>query len=48
MARVLVVDDHDDIRELVAAMLTAASHDVLWALDGLGERGARVERRFAV
>lgn len=35
MAAILVADDDDDIRELVAAMLETAGHDVVSVPDGL-------------
>jgi CheY-like chemotaxis protein len=35
MARILVVDDHEDSREVLQAILTAASHEVFLASDGL-------------
>ena len=34
MARVLVVDDHEDSRELMAAMLATAGHESVLAADG--------------
>src|SRR5437660_9064737 len=34
MARVLVVDDHEDSRDLIAAMLATAGHEALLAADG--------------
>jgi CheY-like chemotaxis protein len=34
MARVLVVDDHEDSRELMAAMLATAGHESFLAADG--------------
>jgi CheY-like chemotaxis protein len=34
MARVLVVDDHEDSREVMAAMLATAGHQTVLAADG--------------
>jgi len=34
MARILVIDDDADIRDLVRAMLTQSGHDVVLAVDG--------------
>lgn len=35
MARILVADDHEDTRDLLATMLTKAGHEVLLAVDGI-------------
>jgi len=43
MAKVLVVDDDDDIRFLIAYKLTSAGHDVTLAADG--SRGLDAARR---
>jgi CheY-like chemotaxis protein len=43
MARVLVVDDHEDSRELMAAMLGTAGHQTVLAADG--EEALAVLRR---
>jgi len=34
MARVLVIDDHEDSREVMAAMLASAGHQTMLAADG--------------
>lgn len=46
MARVLVVDDHEDSRDLVAIMLGTAGHQALYAADG--DEALAVLKREAV
>jgi CheY-like chemotaxis protein len=42
MARILVIDDNDDVRTVIAAALVAAGHDVEQAADGGG--GIAIQR----
>lgn len=43
MAKILVIDDDGDLRELVASVLEAAGHEVYRAADG--NRGIAIQRR---
>lgn len=43
MARILVIDDNDDVRMVVAAVLESAGHEVVLAPDGV--RGVELQRK---
>ena len=45
MARVLVVDDEDDIRDVLSVILEADGHEILRAVDGLQALGLIADKR---